>query len=958
MRAEPCEACELGKSSRQSVPTAPVERRLVVGAKLHVDLAGPFPPSVTGAKYLFGVTDDASGYTWMVPMRTKDQATASLESVLQELHGLGVKFPPGALLQADNDSVFRDKRFVALLNSNGLTLITSPPYTPSKNGYAERRWRSVLELARVMLIDARLPRRFWAAAAIHATLIRNITSVSASDDSKSPYEIIRQRPFDLALLHPFGARAYVHDHRPDGKLAAKARVATYVGHHLMNQCPLVLLPDARRPVEAFHVRVDHGRLGPASEEEESSAGIAGRRRKEEQEDDGQVWLTAVAPPVPGVVAPPTGAVPVQPVPTVFDGLVNDDDGDVPVPPAPANATPAPVQQALAPAPQLPPTRPGPAQGKNVYIVDKIIDERVVKRRGQNVTELRVVWLGYPEAEATWETRTNLHKTDAFREWEAAKANELVPAAVEEEHDVVLMASVPREESVEGDPTTIEEALASPHQQEWRASIHEEVAALKAMGTWTEVERSKLPPGVKVLTCKFVFKTKRDVHGKIVKFKCRLVARGCQEGSDGTSNYAPVVSRTTTRMALAVAAAEGLLVDQIDVSTAFLNGEIDGEVYVELPSVPELGLAPQVCRLNRTLYGLRQSPRRWNETFHTAIQKAGLKRSSVDPCLYVHQDPAVRLFLILYVDDILLFAKEKEDMSKVKETLQEHFETRDLGPSSGFVGMEIRRDESGGILLTQEHYVRELTERFGLGKSKAMNTPLPSTWTLEGALKSQALDRAQADEYRTIVGGLLYLSCGTRPDLAFAMSQLSQCVSQPTTVSLHAARHVLKYLSATPSLALRYGQHQPLTAWVDATWASAPQARSITGYVVLYNGAAVAWRSHKQPTVARSSCEAEYSALGDVCAEIEFLIQLLGALGLPTTNVVVKEDNQAAIHLASNPETTNRTKHFDVSYHVSRDLVDRGIITLQYVESAEQLADSFTKHLGGDKFKQHRLQVFG
>ncbi|MCP4114884.1 MAG: hypothetical protein GY737_05660, partial [Desulfobacteraceae bacterium] len=354
---------------------------------------------------------------------------------------------------------------------------------------------------------------------------------------------------------------------------------------------------------------------------------------------------------------------------------------------------------------------------------------------------------------------------------------------------------------EDDPKTIKEALRRPDAKKWKVAADAEFQALQDNGTW---ELVPLPVGRTAVGSRWVFRVKRDENGKPLRHKARLVAQGFSQrpGVDYEETFAPVVRFDTIRTLVALAASTGQLLHQVDVETAFLHGRLEEEVYMKQPPGYEDVTRPtDVCRLIKSLYGLKQSPRAWNQVLHEHLLKTGFKRTTSDHCVYIYDTLAGhRLTLAVYVDDILILAPTEDDMQWVKSKLAARFKIKDLGRAHHLLGMKIRRNDQG-ILMTQSHYVDDLIKKMGFEEAKPIWTPADPNVILE--LDDGNSSEVDKTDYQALVGSLLYAAVATRPDIAQAVSMVCRFTSSPTAAHLTAAKRILRYLKATKEYGLYY-----------------------------------------------------------------------------------------------------------------------------------------------------------
>jgi len=484
--------------------------------------------------------------------------------------------------------------------------------------------------------------------------------------------------------------------------------------------------------------------------------------------------------------------------------------------------------------------------------------------------------------------------------------------------------------------------------EFHKANKKEVDALWANKTWVFVD---LPPGKKLTETQMLCERKRGPDRTVDREKGRLVARG-----DTQTHYvdyfdlcAPVARYSTLRALLANWAADVLVIAQLDVVTAFLNGELEEKMYIRQPQGYERGDTAKVCLLKKALYGLKQAARAWNKKLEDVLIKAGFRPTDADPCLYVGTVGGDKVFILVYVDDLLVAAKSAKRVDAGKRVILDAFKARDMGASTFFLGMHIERDGGTRALrLSQHQYASNLLERFGLPDANPARLPMGVRAHLHK--DGEALPGPLIQSYQELLGALLYLANGTRPDIAFAVGRLSRYAAAPTAEHLAAAKTVLRYIKGSTHLGLKYAAPGELVGYSDADFAAdVDSRRSTTGYVFIYNGAAISWVSKIQPTVAASTIEAEYVAGAMAAKEAIWLRRLLGSLTGTTKAVQMKCDNQGALALMHNAVSSSRTKHIDISHHFIRENVSEKQIIMEHVPTGKMTADALTKPLAVSAF---------
>jgi hypothetical protein len=351
---------------------------------------------------------------------------------------------------------------------------------------------------------------------------------------------------------------------------------------------------------------------------------------------------------------------------------------------------------------------------------------------------------------------------------------------------------------------------------------------------------------------------------------------------------------------------------------------------------------KVLRLHRSLYGLKQSPRAWFDRFRRAVLQLGYKQSNADHTLFYKRNMSRLTILIVYVDDIVITGDDDVGIKDLKMQLTKEFEVKDLGKLRYFLGIEVSRS-SKGIYLSQRKYILDLLSETGMLGCRPALTPIDQNHRLSSE-SGQSVDRAQ---YQRLVGRLIYLS-HTRPDIAFAVSVVSQFMHDPRTHHMDAVVRIIRYLKGNPGRGLLYKSNGNLQVecYTDADWAgSLDDRRSTSGYCTFVGGNLVTWRSKKQNVVARSTAEAEFRSMAHGICEVMWLKIILTELGLFHAKPLMAYcDNKAALDIAHNPVQHGRTKHIEIDRHFIKEKLDQGIICMPYVSSSNQLADILTKGL--------------
>ncbi len=513
-----------------------------------------------------------------------------------------------------------------------------------------------------------------------------------------------------------------------------------------------------------------------------------------------------------------------------------------------------------------------------------------------------------------------------------------------------------------DPTTPAQAFDGPNGPEWKASLQHEFKTQGDNTTWTLIPLADVPPGAQVLRPLLAFRTKYNADGSVNKRKVRICVRGCaQRPGDIGETFAPVARLDSVRLGFALAAAFGLEPCHADVVFAFLNADLPEPRYMHVPEgIPDTAPngARLVCKVTKCLNGYADSPRIFSDMMAKVLTDLRFQRVPSDPCVYVRagKPPTV---LIVWVDDLLVLAPSVAAGSAVFAAIGVTLPLVDGGTARTYLGMSVAVGE-GRITLTQCAYVRALLARYPEA-AKPIDTPAePGVFLQQAAPCDPA---AELSRYQALVGALLYVSVCTRPDIAFAVHQLTRHMVAPAVQHWDAAVRVLRYLVTTVDLGLVYRAtaSPQLTAYADASFASVVEnRRSVGGALFMLAGAAIAWRSKAQTVTALSSTEAEYVALCDVCQDAVYLQALVAAMtGAPVAAVVIFEDNQPCLAIARDPAMAHRaTRHIQVKFHYVRDSLLTGAVQLQYLPTEDMIADALTKALARPRFRALRARMLG
>ncbi|KAL8103658.1 hypothetical protein AgCh_028016 [Apium graveolens] len=457
---------------------------------------------------------------------------------------------------------------------------------------------------------------------------------------------------------------------------------------------------------------------------------------------------------------------------------------------------------------------------------------------------------------------------------------------------------------------------------------------------------------------WLFRHKFNSDGSLERYKARLVVNGKSQtvGIDCEDTFNPVVKPATIRTVLSIAVSRSWPIHQLDVKNAFLHGHLTETVFMhQPPGFVDRSYPNFVCRLKKTLYGLKQSPRAWSTRFATYILSQGFRSSVCDNSLFVFSHGNQIAYLLIYVDDIVLTASSDDLLQDIIRMLSREFAMTDLGPLHHFLGIKVTRT-SGGLFLDQSQYTKDILNRASMSSCKPCATPVDLSAKLSVSDGPLFHDPTL---YRSLAGALQYLTF-TRPDISYAVQQICLFMHEPRDPHFAFLKRIIRYLQGTIDYGIRIGKTNThsLVAYSDADWGGCPDSRrSTSGYCVFLGDNLISWSSKRQPTISRSSAKAEYRGVANAAAEATWLRNLLLELHVPLRQAsVIFCDNVSAVYMSDNPVQHQRTKHIEIDIHFVREKVKVGQIRVLHVPSAFQYADIFTKGLARQLFQSFRSSL--
>ncbi|KAI3759425.1 hypothetical protein L6452_07232 [Arctium lappa] len=818
-----------------------------------------------------GHASEANRAVWVFLIKHKYEASSHLVNfcnMVKTQFGKDVK-----RIRSDNGGEFTSGSMTDFYAQRGIILETTCSHTPQQNGVVERKHRHLLEMARSLKFEASLPTKFWGECVMTAAYIINRLP-SKVIGFKTPFEILFKQKPSYEHMKVFGCLAYVRNTETKGdKFELRGRPGVFVGYPLVKKGYRVYDLSENKIITSRDVRFV----------EQIFPFAAAETQRNEDKGDGEEFFDKLC----------------------DDDISPDDNGEENLG---GDDTEVEADNDAGQNENHPIAEP-----EDVTETEPEVQSAIPQDYGQREKRARAQPRRFEDFVVN--LPPSIDPTHAAHEKESSTvypiANHISYKNFSKKHKAFLSAISSNDE-----PKHFRQAA---QHEKWREAMQKEIRALEENGTWTLEE---LPDGKRAIDSKWVYKIKYKSDGEIERYKARLVEKGFTqlEGIDFHDTFAPVAKLVTIRTLLTIATKRSWIIHQLDVNNAFLHGDLDEEVYMKIPEDFANANETRVCRLRKSLYGLRQASRNWYQKFTAALSSLNFKQTHADASLFIYEKGEVFIAALIYVDDVVITRNSAAKIQETKDFLNKKFSIKDLGPLKYFLGIEVARTPDG-MVLSQRKYTLDILSDSGMLGCK------PSSFLIEQNLQLDHCDgspQVEASRYRRLIGRLLYLQV-TRPDIAYAVNMLSQFVSDPRQKHMEVATRVLRYLKGTPGQGIFIPKEggSKLVAYCDSDWLGcAFTRRSRTGYLVLLGGAPISWKTKKQTLVSRSSAEAEYKAMA----------------------------HAAARHIANNPVFHERTKHVEMDCYFVRERVESGELQPMCVHTKDQIADAFTKALGTDRLQ--------
>lgn len=890
--------------------------------------------SFDGHKYYLIFVDHYSKYIWLYPLKKKSDT----EQIFIRFHSLVENFFQRKIITFYSDNGGEFEKLKSFFGLHGISHLTSPPHTPQHNGYAERRHRHIVETGLSLLQHASMPLKFWSLGLSTAVyLINRMPTVALSN--QSAFSTLFKKEPNYKKLRSFGCLCYPWlKPYANNKLQPKSKPCIFVGYSPSQSAYYCMDKTTHRIYVSRHVRFI-----------ESVFPFADSNPLSNISDDKSAWSFENIPSIDTKSDPPS-------VTQVATNLEDNSDA----------ANISNINNIVILADKHPTNLANLANFEDLG--DQVLDNDQVENSNSNnlatdsansgSASIAINSANSDSMSTTNDNNTNSNNSSSSntksQHNSASSQATPTPAAptsmitrsknnIHKPNPKYLSSAIMK--STFPEPSTVKQALKSPS---WTQAMRHEYDALMKNNTWTLVPESE---AANLVGCKWIFRTKYKADGSIERLKARLVAKGFHQrpGLDYSDTFSPVVKAPTVRLIMTIAITQRWPLRQLDINNAFLQGKLSEDVFMQQPpGFVDPTLPNHVCKLKKAIYGLKQAPRAWYIELRNYLLGVGFINTISDSSLFIFNGSQHIIYLLVYVDDIIVTGSNEDMVTRFISTLAARFSLKDLGMLSYFLGVEVLSQPSG-IFLSQRKYISDILERAKMAAAKPSPTPMNTSRSL--SLHSGS-PLSSPTEYRALIGSLQYLSL-TRPDVAFCVNRLSQYMHRPTDEHYTALKRLLRYLAGSlhKGVLIRHKSPINLHAFTDADWAgNRDDYISTTGYIVYLGSNPISWSSNKQRTVARSSTEAEYRALASTTAEILWVINLLKELNISSHILpTIYCDNIGATYVAANPKFHSKMKHIGLDYHFVRQSVQNGSIRVSYISNKEQLADALTKPLPRQQF---------
>lgn len=892
-----CETCNICNIRRKNFPKTTNSRRNSCLELIHTDVIGPINPiSRGGNRYVITFTDDFSRYSEVYMIKHKSDALSKFieyKRQVEKLHDKRIK-----ALRSDNGGEYVNRNFEKYLIEEGIQRELTTPYTPQQNGVAERLNQTLLNITRCLMEESGADDDLWGEALLTANYIRN-RRTTTSNNGKTPYGTWTNRNTGIKHMKAFGCRCWYKSNRHMQKYKPQGEKGIFLGYEPYTK--------------AYRIWNDQRKTIIISRDVKFDETCFPMKEKNREFDENVVnWNRFIDPYVE-----------------------NDEDNEEEISESKVQDTSRNEDENEEHSEEL--DEDSVEQERSDVEEDHLDDNSREITNEDDDSSSEII-------NEDDESSSEIYENDVEQNVTTRSGRKIKKPNWLQDYSVY---AVSRDTAHGDEPKSYKQAISGPENAKWIEAINAEFRNLTTKGTWEIIDR---PKNSKILKTMWIFKRKLSEQGVITSYKARLVALGNHEVDYGET-FSPVVMRRTTRILLALSMMNKWEIEHVDIEGAYLNAELKKNMFIEIPEGHEDEHLRNRCvlQLKKGLYGLHESGKLWNERLNSFMIGEGLRRCISDPGVYYNDKR--NLIISTYVDDLMLHG-EKEEIKIFKNKLKKNFNVKELGAAKRVLSINLKRSKNS-IRIDQSDYTKSLLNEFGMDECKSTKTM--SDPNVKYAKNEDKIDEILKKKYQKAIGGLLYLATNTRPDILHTVTKLSQYSVNPSEQHWNGVKRLLRYLKGTIDYGITYSdteRTQQVQIYTDADWGSDPDRKSYSGYAIVMANGVVSWCSRKQRCVAQSTAEAEFVALSECIKEVKWLNSFRSEItGRQSKKWTINIDNLAAIKMAENHWTSDRTKHIDLKVLLIRQEIEEQRMQLQYVPSEYNLADGLTKTLTEAKNKR-------
>lgn len=951
----PCTACSLGKLILRPSPSKIQNESPMFLERIQGDICGPIHPPCGPFRYFMVLIDACSRWSHVCLLSTRNVAFARL---LAEIIKLRAQFPDYIIkrVRLDNAGEFTSQAFNDYCMSTGIIVEHPVAHVHTQNGLAESLIKRLQLIARPLIMRTKLPISVWGHAILHAASLIRIRP--SAYHKYSPLQLAFGQEPNISHLRIFGCAIYVPIAPPQRtKMGPQRRLGIYVGFET---------PSIIRYLEPLTGDVFTARFADCQFNEVVFPTL-GKREKEGKRDISwnEPSLLHLDPYTKQCELEVQKIVHLQAIanqlPDAFTDTKRVTKSYIPAANAPARIE---ISEIKPEGKDTHESKTRQKRGRPIGSKDKNLRKR--KGVDNHIDSEENI----PEEIENKESLQMEGINDINQERKLLNRNEM--KSIDEIFSYTVASEIINDRD-DPEPKSVMECQNRHDWIKWKDAMQPELDSLNKRNVFGPI--IPMPKTVKPVGYKWVFVRKRNEKNEIIRYKARLVAQGFSQrpGIDYDETYSPVMDAITFRYLISLVVSKKLEMRLMDVVTAYLYGSLDSDIYMKIPEgfkMPEAlstkSKEMYSIKLQRSLYGLKQSGRMWYNRLSDYLINKGYVNNIICPCVFIKKTISGFVIIAVYVDDLNIIGTENE-IHEATVYLKEEFEMKNLGKTKYCLGLQIEHMHNG-IFVHQSNYTEKILKRFNMDKANPLSTPMVvrslniETDPFRPYEENEEILDSEFP-YLSAIGALMYLANCTRPDISFAVNLLARFSSAPTKRHWKGIKHILRYLRGNVDLSLFYSNNskQELIGYADAGHLSDPhKAKSQTGYVFTNNGTAISWRSQKQTLVTTSSNHSEIIALHEASRECVWIRSMTHHIeescGFPVNKspTILYEDNAACIsQLREGYIKSDRAKHIPPRFFsYTHELIKDNHIDIKYIQSSKNSADLFTKALPTTIFRKH------